>query len=923
MKKRINALLCILFAALLIVGVAALCPQDAYAADYDHPAPSNILIDVDNNGGAFSSDKLYYNSYSHTYTNGNDGSGYQAWYDPDSGTLYLWNYDGGQIRVNNSAQKELTIYVIGDNTITTKKQHAIFADGLRLTIKSYSASSGEYDEFDPPTLTIKQVNEGTSADGSGICNSWASGVSEDMIFTGAVNVHVDSYCARSCSGLYTKGKLYIEGDAVVDINAKYGHIDAYHHSEAVYAYNGVYIETTGTVNFSAAARDNWEGKWPGYAVYIENGSFTLQPGAYYVSLSSVGENISLCNKTLPDMDFYTTEYHDTAERTDTYARRFYRSDYYSPEVIPLNGYFFPDPDFRDYVKRNYYYEYPGWVMVEDLMNESAIKVTAGEDDPYSDPASAAYSIKGIENFMWLSNLVWNEGHLKAVDLSNNKNLIYLDLSSNVLTALDVSENIWLVDLYCQHNDISELDLANNIDLEELNCSGNAIRALDLSNQKCLIELYCGNNLLKWLDLKKNTRLSVIKCGNDLYYDTWLSDPPEYKNFNEIPSLDVSRCADLMMLECQRNEMKELKIGSQPNLDHLYCYGNLLTQMDISGLPMIMDAYYNGTFEAGQYFDEYRKDFTVFRLDGTESMLIYTFDDIVPSYSATVTMNENFNLNLYVKDVPEEFASGYTVKWTFDGFIYTKNLGELDPQTGGQYPGSFKVMLANVYSYQMTKPFDIKVYKQGTSDPVKTIEYSVQTYFVNQYNKTSDALFKKIYAAALDYGASAQLYFDGQTNPSTGQPYDTDAGNLANKTTNPSNTITATKPTNKASKSGSITGMEDKMTASLIFGSETSIKIYFTYSKSISDLSITADNGKTVTKPVAEGGNQYSVKIEGIRSFELYKDYTFTFKAGTETRTVTYSAYAYAASKWDNSNANLSRLVKALVAYGELARQKWQ
>ncbi|MCR5010121.1 MAG: leucine-rich repeat domain-containing protein [Clostridia bacterium] len=310
----------------------------------------------------------------------------------------------------------------------------------------------------------------------------------------------------------------------------------------------------------------------------------------------------------------------------------------------------------------------------------------------------------------------------------------------------------------------------------------------------------------------------------------------------------------------------------------------------------------------------------------------TFTDVQkgycsPKYSATVTMNENFNLNLYVREVPEELASWFTVKWTFDGGSFEQDLSELMPQAGGQYPGSFKVTLANVYSYQMTKPFVIKVYRNGTDAPVKEITYSVQQYFENQYNKTSDALFKKIYGAALDYGAAAQLYFNGMDNPSTGQPYDTDAGNLANKNTNAAFTINATKPTNKASKSGSITGMDDKMTATLIFGSETSIKIYFKYSGDINDLSITADNGKTVTAPELGSDGRYSVKIEGIRSFELYKDFTFTFTAGTganaQTRTVTYSPYTYAASKWDNSNADLARLVKALVAYGELARQKWQ
>ena len=294
-----------------------------------------------------------------------------------------------------------------------------------------------------------------------------------------------------------------------------------------------------------------------------------------------------------------------------------------------------------------------------------------------------------------------------------------------------------------------------------------------------------------------------------------------------------------------------------------------------------------------------------------------------TYSATVTMNENFNLNLYVKDLPADFAPWFTVKWTFDGESFEQDLGELTPQTGGQYPGSYKVMLANVFSYEMTKPFVIKIYREGTEGPVKEISYSVQQYFENQYNKTSDALFKEIYGAALDYGAAAQLYFSSQPDPSTGAAYDTDVGSLANKTTNPAFDIYADKPSNKAAKSGSITGMDDRMTATLIFGSETSIKIYFKYSGDINGLTITADNGKVVTAPELGSDGRYSVKIEGIRSFELYKNFTFTFTAGGETRTVTYSAYTYAANKWNSDDADLARLVKALVAYGELARQKWQ
>ncbi|MBQ4425744.1 MAG: S8 family serine peptidase [Lachnospiraceae bacterium] len=284
------------------------------------------------------------------------------------------------------------------------------------------------------------------------------------------------------------------------------------------------------------------------------------------------------------------------------------------------------------------------------------------------------------------------------------------------------------------------------------------------------------------------------------------------------------------------------------------------------------------------------------------------------YTATVTMQENFNLNLYIRNVKDEDAANFDVKWTFDGAEYEANLGELKKQSDGR----FKIQLAKVFSYQMTKPFEIVVTYLGVE--IKTIDYSIQKYFENRLKADNESdEMKAVYKAALDYGASAQLYFDGKSY--AGGTYDTDVEHLANANSNPDNTITATKPNNASAKSGSVTGFTPK-TATLIFGSETSLKIYFLFDGDIADLTVGCDNGKTVTEPVLGSDGRYSIKLEGIRSYELYKDFVFSFSKGSETATVTYSPYAYAAKKWESSDANEARLVQALVAYGDAARVVW-
>jgi hypothetical protein len=287
-----------------------------------------------------------------------------------------------------------------------------------------------------------------------------------------------------------------------------------------------------------------------------------------------------------------------------------------------------------------------------------------------------------------------------------------------------------------------------------------------------------------------------------------------------------------------------------------------------------------------------------------------------SYAASLTLKDNIDINLYVSDLatgtdPEK----YTVTYTFNGVETTKSLTDSSVTNNG---GVYKLKVAQVYSYQMTLPVSFVVKYDGT--PIATFTYSVQTYFTNKLSST-DANLVALCKAGLDYGANAQLYFNGKSyvnsNNQTVQ-YQTDSENLANKTTNPSNTITATQPNSSYpySASGSVVGFAFD-SASLILGSETSIKVYFSYSGDVSALTFAAaceSTSRTVGDVRSESGGLYSVKITGIKSFELNKTFTLTVNGNA---TLTYSPFAYARNKWNNTG-NLGNLCKALVNYGSAA-----
>ncbi len=286
-----------------------------------------------------------------------------------------------------------------------------------------------------------------------------------------------------------------------------------------------------------------------------------------------------------------------------------------------------------------------------------------------------------------------------------------------------------------------------------------------------------------------------------------------------------------------------------------------------------------------------------------------------TYTATLTLKDNIDINFYVRGVQETEAALYTVKWTFNGASHEKSLAEATLGTDGRY----KIVLAEVFSFQMTLPVKIEVYRGEVQ--VRDISYSVQQYFLGMLdNAGASAAVRAICKAGLDYGANAQIFFNGKSY--AGGVYYTDVGNLANATTNPGNAISASKPGNAAARTGSISGM-DRLSATLILGSETSIKVYFRIDSSV-DLSRLTFScaGKAVTAPVQESDGRYSVKILGIRSYELCRDFVLEIKAGGETVRITYSPYAYAANNWNASDADLARLCHALVAYGETARALW-
>ncbi len=257
--------------------------------------------------------------------------------------------------------------------------------------------------------------------------------------------------------------------------------------------------------------------------------------------------------------------------------------------IPVDEAHFPDPAFRAYVAEHCDTNKNGYLKSDEIAAVKQIDVRN----------MGIASLQGIQYFGELEHLRCEKNSITELDLSLNPKIYYLNASQNPLTELDLSANTALstLDVYLCPN-LSSLNLSGLTELSYLMAYDDALTELDLSSNTALEELYVYNNQLTALDLTANTQLSYLEAdGMDSLVSLNLSGLTKlaYVDVNdcELTSLDLSDCA-LTYLECDHNPLETLILGQQEALESLYCYAVELQELDISGCPILVDAWLNGT-----------------------------------------------------------------------------------------------------------------------------------------------------------------------------------------------------------------------------------------------------------------------------------------------------------------------------------------
>ncbi len=211
---------------------------------------------------------------------------------------------------------------------------------------------------------------------------------------------------------------------------------------------------------------------------------------------------------------------------------------------------------------------------DGILNQRMLRKDASEvsvlDLNFSSEAVIS-DLTGIEGFVRLKKLSATQQEITAIDLTHNTLLDTLVLSGNYISNIDISNNPNLVLLDVQSNQLSAINgLSKAAHLKELNLSFNELEEFSIENETLEI-LKISNNLLHSFDVKRSINLKNILLTT-----------------NELTSVDFSKNVKLETLLISDNKIQNIDLEHNTGLTHLYISSNLLTDLNVGSNQQLID-----------------------------------------------------------------------------------------------------------------------------------------------------------------------------------------------------------------------------------------------------------------------------------------------------------------------------------------------
>ena len=152
----------------------------------------------------------------------------------------------------------------------------------------------------------------------------------------------------------------------------------------------------------------------------------------------------------------------------------------------------------------------------------------------------------------------NCGLCGPLDLSRQKDLLFVDIYHNKVDAVDVSGCRSLRILGIQDNDISALDVTDLEACQGIDAGGNRLSSLDVSRNGELVELYINDNGFTEIDLSACPKLKYFYCHNNGITELDTTSNPLLRHLNATgnPMRSISSLAP------QREEQLPLRLTAE-------------------------------------------------------------------------------------------------------------------------------------------------------------------------------------------------------------------------------------------------------------------------------------------------------------------------------------------------------------------------
>lgn len=186
------------------------------------------------------------------------------------------------------------------------------------------------------------------------------------------------------------------------------------------------------------------------------------------------------------------------------------------------------------------------------------------------------------------SLISEAVYFTTIDLRDCPSLKRLDIKSSLgelNEELDLSAQKDLVYLDCSGGALVQLNLEHNSKLEVLKCAGNQLTGLSISHLKQLKELDCSQNQLTELDLSNLDKLESVNATGNKIRSPKLGGLIHLKRLSlaENPLGKVLKIdlPELLWLKVSRCGLEKLELVNAPNLEGLECSENKLSSLNLA------------------------------------------------------------------------------------------------------------------------------------------------------------------------------------------------------------------------------------------------------------------------------------------------------------------------------------------------------